>query len=180
MPSLYQVGKPYSTTKKHWPEGIDYNFRSGQHELRLFFRSPLSQEITAIKNGPAQFALSVIGDIIFFCFKFGDLEWSDCGFSIHLVPDNERTLPDIPKTNQERALLSTLLIDAETGILRVIRATTFSSRFTRILHQAIIDQAGRPYPGDNEYQRQIDQIYQKYRSKDLAKNHALARCRGGE
>jgi hypothetical protein len=32
----YEVGKPYDPRRRSWPEGADYNFREGAHELRIF------------------------------------------------------------------------------------------------------------------------------------------------
>ncbi len=178
MPTKYQVGQPYSPTKKHWPEGVDYNYRAGQHELSIFMRTPSAGEIQSIETGPARFALAIIGDIIFFCYRFGSGPWGDCGFSIHLVPEEKRRLPPPPASNTERALLTTMLIDAETGILKVIRATTFSPRFTQRLHKAITEQAGKAFPPN--YDAQGEAVYRRYTSAELAKNMAQARCRGGE
>ena len=175
--SIYEVGKPYSPTKKHWPEGVDYNFRAGRHELRLFMRTPNRQELTDTETGEARFALTVEKDIIYFCYRFGLGDWGDCGFSIHLVPKDERILPEPPATEYERALLSVLLIDAETGIVKVIRAVSLSPQFTRKLHQAIRDQASRPFPAD--YDRQGEEVYRRYTSAQLVER-AIIRCRGGE
>lgn len=174
---IYKVGEPYSSTKTHWPEGIDYNYRAGQHELRLFRRTPSPQEITDVKSGESRFALAVERDIIFFCYKFGQGPWGDCGFSIHLVPEAERILPELPAEN-ERVLLTTLLIDAETGLLKAIRVVSLSPKFTRKLHQAILDQAARPFPDD--YDRQAEATYRRYTSARLASDRAIVRCIGGE
>ena len=34
-----EVGKPYDPSRRAWPEGADYNFRAGGHELRIFATS---------------------------------------------------------------------------------------------------------------------------------------------
>ncbi len=175
--SIYKVGEPYSPTKTHWPEGVDYNYRAGQHELRLFLRTPNRQEITDVESGEARFALAVERDIIFFCYRFGQGDWGDCGFSIHLVPEDERILPELPKAG-ERALLTTLLIDAETGLLKAIRVTSLSPKFTQRLHRAILGQAARPFPDD--YDQQAEAVYHRYTSAQLAMNRAVVRCWGGE
>ena len=175
---LYEVGKRYSETKKHWPEGVDYNYRKQQHELRLFYRTPSESEIENIRRAPARFALSVQGDIIFFLAKFGDEEWVDCGFNIHLVPKNERQLP--PAKLNGKPLVTVLLIDAETGILKVFRVLTFSDEFIRKLHAAITAQATKPFPAMSDYNAQVDNVYRRYTSRQLAMDHAIIRCRGGE
>lgn len=175
---VYEVDKPYHPDKRHWPEGVDYNYRAGEHELRIFMRTPSEVEIADIRKGEARFALAVEGDIVFFCYQFGRGEWSDCGFSFHLVSETERVLPEIPATPETRALLTVLLIDAENGILKVIRAVSLSPKFTRKLHEAVRDQAARPFP-DN-YDQQIEAAYRRYTSAQLAQDRAIVRCRGGE
>lgn len=177
--TIYRVGEFYPTAsgKRHWPEGVDYNYRSGQHELRIFMRTPSRQEIADIKSGESRFALAVERDIIFFCYQFGQGPWGDCGFSIHLVPEAERILPEIP-AESEHALLTTLLIDAETGILKVLRATSLSPKFTQRLHRAILEQAAAPFPDD--YHQQAEKVYKHYTSAQLALDRARVHCRGGE
>ena len=118
-----EVGRPYSLTRSRWPEGVDYNYRAEQHELRLFFDSPRPSEIKDITKNPARFALAVSGDVIFFCYKFGALPWSDATYSIHLVPADQQTLPPVTGPD-ERALLTVILIDALTGKRPYRRAST--------------------------------------------------------
>lgn len=181
MPTIYKVGQPYSPTKRNWPEGVDYNYRAGEHELRLFFRSPNPQEVESVRTGPSQFAFTVLDGIIFFCYRFGPaLPWGDCAYSIYLIPENERTVPEMPKTDVERALLTTMLIDAENGIIRAMRVTSFSPRFTRELHQAITNQANIPFPGMEQHLARGLAIQAKYTSAHLATVMAKVRCRGGE
>jgi protein-S-isoprenylcysteine O-methyltransferase Ste14 len=43
-----------------------------------------------------------------------------CAYSWHLVPEADRTLPD-PEGPETRALLQVVLVDAETGLVRVLR-----------------------------------------------------------
>lgn len=85
----YEVGKPYFPGKSHFPENVEYNYRSGAHELRLFYPSPTSKEIADVQSGEARFALYPYMDVIFFCFKFGEQPWSDSPYNIHLVGEDE-------------------------------------------------------------------------------------------
>lgn len=174
-----EVGKPYSTTRSRWDEGVDYNYRSEQHELRLFLESPTPREIKDITKGPARFALAVEGDVIFLCYKLGDLPWSDSTYNYHLVPADQQTLP--PETTPtEHAVLTIVLIDAATGIVRGLRFVTFSPSFTQALHAAIRQQAARPYPGNEAYDAHIARIYSAYDSAGIANVLAAVRCQGGQ
>ena len=173
---LIEVGQPYSQTRRTWPETVQYNFRGGSHELVLFYASPHPAEVAGVQTGRAAFALATYMDLIFLCYKFGDLPWSDAAYSWHLVSEEDREpAPDWPEKDA-RALLTTILVDAKTGIVRALRASTFSPAFTRALHDAIRAQAARPWPGHEEYERQG----RRYTSAQIAHKLAKMRCVGGE
>ena len=175
----YRVGELYSPGHTAWPEGVDYNYRSGGHELRLFYHDPTPKEIEYIRVGAAQFAVVADKDLLFLCYKFGDGPWSDAGFSPHFLPEAERgTPPATPATPKTRALLSILLIDAATGILRVVRTVTFSPAFTHTLHQLLIAQAARPWPGEVAYRKQALAFYKGAGSHRMATELAAATCEG--
>lgn len=176
-PHLYEVGKPYSPNRTKWPENVEYNFRSGAHELRLFYPSPTVREIADVKTGQVRLALYPYLDVIFFCFKFSDQPWSDSPYNINLAPSNERQLPEDADTAEQRRLLTTFLIDANTGILRVIRVVSMSPQFTRALHAAIWKQSEQALPAD--YDVQIQRVYGSNTSSQIANKLAIATCRGG-
>lgn len=84
--------------------------------------------MTTLSKGPSEFGLFVDQRIIWLCFKFGTMPWSDQPFNVHLVPQDIRaTPPDL--TGEQRALLNVLLVEAETGIVKAIRAVTFAQIF---------------------------------------------------
>ena len=181
MPHLYEVGKLYSQKgKTRWDEHVEYNFLAKAHELRLFYKSPSEKEIENVRTGVAQFALYPYLDVIFFCFKFGDDPWSDSVSSIHLIPEDERMLPDDVDNAQERGLLHTFLVDADTGILKAMRVVSFSAQFSRAMNAAIWQQHERPFPSDTEYNAQAQRIYNQYSSSQIANKLAIIRCKGGD
>ena len=176
---LYTVGHPYVAGRHTWPEWAEYNYRGG-HELRLFWRNPLPHEVAAVRSGTAHFAIYPLHDVIFFCYRFQPMGWSDSGFTIHLVGDAERGFPDDFNSPEERQLLTTILVDAATGVVRVLRVCTFSPAFTRALHAAIWAQLEKPFCGRDEIERQGQSLYSRYTSADIATKLAIAKCKGGE
>lgn len=175
---IYEVGKPYNPNVTRWEELPEYNFRSGQHELLLFFRAPTGAEIESVKTGAARFAFTVEHDVIFLLYEFKPgVNWGDAAFQIHLVKPDERKLPE-PEATETRALLSVMLIDADTGILRAMRAITFSPEFTRALHEAIRQQAAAPFDPDTHRAR-VQRIYARLDTNDL-RRRAVATCKGGK
>lgn len=176
---LYTLGQPYVEGQRTWKEWAEYNFRRG-HELRLFYRNPSPIEVAAVQSGIAHFAIYPIHDLIFFCFRFQPMQWSDSGFTIHLVAEEDRGFPDDVDSVEERQLLNTILVDATTGLVRAIRVCTFSPAFTRALHAAIWAQLEKPFCGRAEIERQGQSIYSRYTSADIATKLAIAKCKGGE
>ena len=177
-PHLYQVGQLYHPDRTRWPERPEYNFRGGQHELKLFLNRPTAEEIASVTSGHAHFAFDVEGDAIFFLYRFEPaIPWGDSTFSLHLVPEVERVVPEPDDNPEARALITTLLIDAETGILKVIRALSFSPDFTRRLHAAIREQAAQPFNAQH-HERNAAAVMARLQTTDLLKR-AVAKCRGG-
>lgn len=179
MPTLYSVGQPYSPTRNAWPDGIDYNFRGGAHELRIFMNGIESVELESVKSGAASFSLYTYLDVVFFNFKFGILSWNNAPYSIHLIGEDERQAPDISDPNAH-ALLTTFLVEGQNGLIRSIRVCTFSTQFTLALHKAILKQMDRGWPGDNAYDEQVKRIYNQYSPAELGKRLATHHCKGGD
>ncbi len=91
----------------------------------------------------------------------------------------ERCLPPEEPTAQTGALLTTLLIDAATGILRVIRAVTLSPSFTATLHAAIGAQAAVPWNG-TRYDAMRAAVYARCPTSAAMVAETLVRTRGGD
>lgn len=181
MPDLhsYRVGAPYLAGRTAWPEGVDYNYRSGAHELLFFWRSPSAREVRAVKSGPASFALAVHPPAIYLLYRFGDMGWSDQPFSVHLVPEDQRTVPPPAGVADPHALLTTILVDAATGLVRVLRVVTWSPAFTAALHLAIRDQHAAGWPGDAAYNSAVLGAQARYPTSDALLATAIARTDGG-
>ena len=177
---LYRVGEPYIVGRSAWPEAVEYNYRSGEHELRMFLRAPTPREIEAVRTGDCAFALAAEGPVIFLLYRFGDsISWSDAPSCWHLVPETERALPE-SEGPETRALLHVILVDADSGIIRALRVVSFSPTFTRALHVAIRQQATSPWPGRAAYDAALAEIYRQYPTTAHLLARTLAVSRGGE
>jgi hypothetical protein len=188
MSELLKIGELYSPKRSSWPERADFNIRNGAPELRLFLNSPSSAEIQAVASGKKTFALFIEDPVIVLCYQFvvpgkpPAIPWSDAPFSMHLVAE---TLPDeavpieMPDLLQERVLLTTLLIDARTGILKVINASTFSTDFTASLALAVKHQMALPWDAE-QFDRALQSIYRRYPDARALATAANIRGEGGE
>ena len=170
----FEVGKPYNAKVRSWPETPQYNYRGGQHELVLFYSAPTGREVRAVRKGLAQFALYARDGIIVLIYRFGDQPWSDAPFNWHLVPEGERTLPPELEPG-ESPLLTVMLVDADTGIVKAMRALSLGHDFGQALHAAIREQALAEF-NQAAYDRKLGAVFAKYSTVELEKQ-ASARYR---
>ena len=104
----YIVGQLYDPSRKSWPEGADYNFRAGGHELRIFLGRATPREIAAVGTGRVDFGLMAELPEIFVVSRFrgpdGRVVCSfDCSYSWHRVSPDERTDPPVWEDNKPPA-----------------------------------------------------------------------------
>jgi hypothetical protein len=173
-----EVGKPYDPARRVWPEGSDYNFRDGGHELRLLLARLSNAEVGAVRQGRVEFGLLVELPELFVITRFyapgSDrvLLSFDCSYQWHRVPAVSRTPPPAWEETSPatRAVCTVLLIEATSGILQAIRAVSFSPAFTRTFHKAIAEQASLPYDA-SEHERAVADVVRRYNTDQL-----WARC----
>jgi hypothetical protein len=175
----YAVGELYHPDRTSWQECGVYQWRGGAHELILFLESPTPREVEQVRQGPSEFALFCSQPVLICCYRFGSMPWSDSPYTIHLVPAAERLAPSDLPTPLSRDLLHVILVAAETGIIRALRAVTFSPEFTAILRQQIRAQAAQPW-GPARYDAGLADLYRRYPTTERFVAAALCRCRGGE
>lgn len=172
----FRVGELYSPNRTRWPEGIEYNFRSGVHEMRIFFENLTAREKRAITQQPFDLAVAGVGDVIFMLTRFYyDHIWNDSPYTIHLVSADEQKPPPPVEADQGLAL-TIFLVEATTGILEGIRVVGMPPAFVHTLHQLIEQQVQRAFD-PAEYDKQLAEIYQKYPSASDLAGIAQARAR---
>jgi hypothetical protein len=176
---VLEVGKPYIGGRKAIAPRSEYNFRAGQHELLLCFTDLTEPEIRAVREGEPEFALVVLDSVIFFLYRFGGfIDWSAAPYSWHLVPAKERELPKQLQRPETRALLLIVLVDADSNIVRALRAVMLPAKFTAALHAALRAQAGRAWTAE-AYNAQVSKVYNRWPTTEQMLRRAVARCRGG-
>lgn len=161
---MYQVGSLYNPNRTTWPEAGEYNYRENTHELRMFFTKLTSQDIAAVRSGPARFGLFIEGEIIFFLYEFGSaFPLSDAPYTIHMVPQEDRTLPPLPNTLEggQGVALNILLMHSETGRIAAVRLIGLGHELSVALLDAIHKQAEMPF-SQATYDRHLAKIYERY------------------
>jgi hypothetical protein len=176
---ILEVGKPYVQGVTKWPEASEYLYSVNGHELRLFYNSPSIAEIEGAKSGKAEFALYVQLPVIIFLHKIAPAhDWADCPYTFWRVPDTHRQSPDLAsRTPESRALLQITLVNARTGILKALRATTLSVEMTQKLEEAIAAQATMAYT-HSYFDEAVQRAQSIYTPAQMA-HYSVVRCQGG-
>ena len=177
---IVALGKRLFGNRSELPEGIEYNYQAGDHTLLISLKNLRSPEIAAVAAEPAEFGLYCENDIIFLLYRFGDaLPWSDAAFSWWNTAEEDRPLAPARENAEGRALLTIILVGAGTGVVKAIRAMTFSPDFTEKLHDAIRKQAASRELTRSEFVARSLAVYQKSTPAELAAR-ALVHTKGGE
>ena len=175
-----EVGKPYQPGRRRWPEGVDYNWRSGGHELRLFLGGATRHEVEAVRSGPVQFGFFAEPEGLFLIARFGTRLSFDCSYNWHRLSADDRTLPPPSEETSPklRAILTIILVEATSGVVLALRGVTFSPEFTRAIHRAIADQVGAPYDR-TAHERWANETTRRLSTHQLW-GRCTMRCRGGD
>ena len=179
---VLSVGELYFPGTMRWPETVEYHYFSNNHELRFFLKSPSGYITEVIRKMPVHLGLFTRDDIILIVYKFTDHKkhlipvHGYSPFSIHLVPNNIRTLPEIGSGNKQEGLLHIHLIDAGTGILEAARTVTLSTEFSQAFCSAIIEQSNKPLTDD--YYERLRMIDARYPDNEILMKYCKIKCTG--
>lgn len=148
------------------PDGINVQFDDGGLTIYLFMYQPNSFEIKNCSSGSdLKVRLLMKSGIIFFFFKFGDLEWKDAPYTVHLSKDLSH-LTDI--ADNMGYLATVLLIDTATGKPAEIRCVGIDTGTSRLLNKMIQEQKELPFDHDT-HNTTIQKIYSTYTTRELLK-----------
>lgn len=139
-----RIGEAYSPDHNRYDEGVRYLYHDGAHELTLFWPNPSAAEIKGLRDQPVTAGLYSHGPAAFLLYKIADVcEWSDVAFNVHLIPEDERELPQEP--TGERARLILTLVDATDGIIKGRRLVSLDKVMTQALRHVMTEQARAPF-----------------------------------
>lgn len=182
-----EVGRPLRPGLTRLPESAQYIYDAGGHSLLLWLARPSQAEDKAVKSGRVEVALLELPEAPDALWLLYSLEgpggrgipWSDAPYSWHLVPEDRRATPGMLTEAPQRALLQIILCDASTAIVQALRVVTLSPEMSGALHDAILQQSVRPWPGRSAYDRQLEVAYRRYPTTEAMLAAAAYRCEGG-
>ncbi len=180
--SALSVGELYLQGRTSWPEAVEYNYYKGNHELRFLLKNPTRYVTEVIRKMPVHLGLYLQDNIILFVYKFTDYKkqlipvHGYSPFSIHMVPDELRTLPEESGLIESGETLHIHLVDADTGILRAARKAELPPEFLSALYAAITGQSKTPLADD--YNDRLLEIDSRYPDNESLLAHCSVRCAG--
>ncbi|MBG6083020.1 hypothetical protein [Rubrivivax gelatinosus] len=141
---------------------FEYHYDGGTHLLQCLLPRISEAEVHAFNTGAVHVGLYAYQRSIFFLFKIdGVYAWSDQAFALAMLPSARRSVP--PCKPGEHLVLSIVLVESTTGIVRGIRVVTYSphmsSTFTQLL-RAQLDQGLTA----EQHQRNVEQVYRAFPS----------------
>jgi len=171
-----EVGKPIEGCIKQYQEGVKFDFDNSGAVLFIMFRDPTNQEIESIRKGRLQIGICTLSNIIFMLFKFGNLNWIDAPFDIHLAQN--QSFLNVEMNESQGFGMSMFLVDASTGILQAMRLIGWPHRLSQIFIEEAKKQVEQAFE-QSEYDRKIDAVYMKYSTNDLVRFGQIFRLEGG-
>lgn len=157
-----EVGQLFEEGKTKYNEGTRFDFQQSGPILYLFFSRPSERETEWIRAGKFELGFTEKDEIIFMLFKFGGMNYVDAPYSVHL--SKEFTFDELQEGMGFG--LNVNLIDASTGILKVIRYVGLSTDFSRRFMKAVERQRKIDFD-KTKYFAAIQQIYGNYSTDDL-------------
>lgn len=170
MSGSRQIGEVYSPEHRHYDEGARYAYHGEGHELVLFWSGPTPAEVEGFRVRPMEVGLFTHGPAAFLLYKIKDVcEWSDVAFNVHLVPAEERELPN--ETPGDRARLRLTLVDAQDGVIRAKRIVSLDKVMTQALKHAMVEQAAAVF-NRIIYEGAVQEVHARYADSDALANVA--------
>lgn len=138
-------------------DGSVFEFSKEGPELRLFFSGIVDELVQSVANDDCYIGLMRSGDIAAVPWKIGDRLNGDAQFHVFLYPPETRPTSDI-MTRDSRYVMRIMLVDRDTGVVRVLRRVALTPELSRQFNEAIAYQLGN-HIGREEYDAQVS-IYQ--------------------
>lgn len=145
--------------------------------LALYIHSPSAAEIDEAQNAPHMWFALIPGEhAMILAHRFGDGRWADRSWQAVLQPASPG-FPD-PGTDQHIPI-SVALVDADTGLLRAHRITTWPPPFAIAVRDAITTQLRNGTPAPAGYSELLGWVHRHTTPDALVDTQASIIVRGG-
>lgn len=161
MSQKIEVGQLYNPNVTEWPETATFWYREYGYELVLFWDSPEEGEARALTENDIEVGLFLNESLIFLIYRIkGGCEWSEAGYTYHMVPKDERLLPDTARTNDvPDRRFQVVLVDAKTGMVRGMRMLKLGLDFSSLIYRTMHTQAKMNF-NETEFNKALERTYE--------------------
>ncbi|MCX4099136.1 hypothetical protein [Nocardia sp. alder85J] len=173
------VGQLYDPHRRHWaPVPIVRITHAGIH-LALMIASPTDAEVEAVRSGVPRFAWIDAENVALLAWSFDPgIPWNDAPYSPHLEQAGD--VPGIGTSARHPAVVTVVLVDADTGLVRAVRHTTWPCEFTAVVAESVTRMAAAA-PDMNAMDSAMAELYIAYPdTAELVAMKANATCTGGQ
>lgn len=158
---LFEAGKAFKEGITRYPEGIKFDIDNDNCSLQIYFGDTEEKIRQAITTEDLKYGYFKEDNVIIMLFKFGNLEWMDVPYSVHMSK-NFTELKEV--TGAKGFLLNIYIINAKTGIVEDVRLVELDTRLSNMLGNDILEQKDREY---DEFYTKLNEFYRKYSIKAL-------------
>lgn len=159
----------FSTTQPNFKghkEGIQFDIMDECATLRIFYYDPTPSEQFELKFSET-FEMKAIElkDSLYLLFKFGNLNWMDAPFNIHLCKNwyNKDSYNEMEEID-----LLIQLVDCTTGTVDLLRTIPLKGNIIKQIKKAIERQLQLPFDS-KIYDKNIAECYKKYSTNQMVK-----------
>lgn len=165
----YEVGQKYPIPVPPGTDTCRMDYTQSGIYLEIFASNLGQQDIKSFKKDDIEIALYQKQPVILLLYRIGKfMPWSDVPYSWHLTLKNKVELAEIEeieKITDKGILITILLIDSDTGILKAIRAIGAGIEFRNEFFRAVKKQNVLPF-SQRDYDLALNQIYM-HETKEL-------------
>jgi len=167
---------PFIEGRRDWPDGAVYRYDRSGHEILRIVRGVDGELADAVAQGPVDLALVIEGPLIVMCSRVVEaLPWSGASYHWHRVRRSERILPTAGCDTKIGSRIDLMLLEGMGGRVRATRSLTLPTDFTRVLHEAILEQARFNYDPLEE-RRAFDSLNRRCPTPGSLVGYASARA----
>lgn len=178
---IYRVGQQMPDDWEAPAEDrVEWNYRYGIHSITCTYFHIMPDELLAFRHEITRFAFTIADNVIFFLTRLGHVPFSDNPYSWHkLTPEQQEAgLPPEITNRIERALVIIIIIEGTTRRIAALRQVYLSNEMTRLLHNAIRQQAAQGWEGDEAHEATISRVYTEYPTQEELASSAIVSCTG--
>lgn len=135
-----EVGRPHPLIRPGSPDAWYFSAGPGGLDLLIVMGSPRAREIEDYRKGGLDVGLVRAGaHSLLVLARAGGQPWCDAPFALGLEQPERRGL--VPREPHQGRLLLLTLVDADTGLVRVLRTVSLSPAWCAALEGLLLEQA---------------------------------------